>query len=146
MSLHATAIAAMTASGWRAVLLRGPSGSGKSDLALRLLGHGGWRLIGDDQVQVWCSGGHLYAAPAQRLEGAIEVRGLGLMATPCLGLARVSLIADCGQTPERLPDPRHDTILGVALPLLALSALESSAPAKLKWALTGRDVLSRLEP
>jgi len=146
MTFHASAVALKTAAGWRAVLLRGPSGSGKSDLALRLIGGGDWRLVGDDQVQVWMSGGALYVAGAPRLSGALEVRGVGLQAVPALDFARVALIADCGVSPDRLPMSRSETLEGVAVPVLALAALEPSAPGKLRLAISGRDVLSRLEP
>lgn len=146
MTLHATAVALRTASGWRAVLLRGPSGSGKSDLALRLVGAGAWRLVGDDRLEIWRSGDGLFAAPPARLVGALEVRGVGLMAGPSLDLARISLIVDCAEPPQRLPEPRHESFFGVALPVLALNALEPSAPDKVRIALLGRDVLSRLEP
>ena len=146
MTIHATAVALRTASGWRAVLLRGPSGSGKSDLALRLIGRGGWRLVGDDQVQLWRSGETLFVAPAPRLAGALEARGIGLMGTSHLDLSPVALMVDCGQTPDRLPEQTFAWIEGVRVPLVGIVATEPSAPDKLRLALTGRDVLSRLEP
>jgi len=146
MTVHATAVALPTPAGWRGVLLRGPSGSGKSDLALRLLGRGGWCLIGDDRIEVWASDGALYAAPAPRLAGAIEVRGLGLMQVPHVDLARLALLVDCGSAPERLPEPCFEEIQTVRLPVLRLIATEPSAPDKLRLALFGRDALSRLEP
>ena len=86
MILHATAVATATGQGWRAVLLRGPSGSGKSDLALRLMERG-WRLVGDDYVEAWASGAGLFAAPASRLAGVIEARGVGLTGAANLTLA-----------------------------------------------------------
>lgn len=146
MMIHATAVALRTRSSWTAVLLRGPSGSGKSDLALRLLGRGGWRLVGDDQVEVWNSGQALYVKPAPRLGDAIEVRGLGIVAAPHRALARVALMADCGTEPERLPEPELEPISGVFVPRIKIRAFEPSAPDKLRLAILGRDVLSRLEP
>ncbi|WP_282008073.1 HPr kinase/phosphorylase [Brevundimonas aveniformis] len=146
MTIHATAVALMTASGWRAVLLRGPSGAGKSDLALRLLGRGGWQMIADDRVHLWRSGASLYVAPVERLAGALEARGIGLMDVPFRPLARLGLIADCGEPAERLPDPLSEVIEGVAVPVVALDARAPSAPDKLRLALCGRDALSRLEP
>ena len=143
--LHATAVARLAQGNWRAVLLRGPSGSGKSDLALRLIGRG-WRLVGDDYVDVWASGGGLYVAPAPRIGGVIEARGLGLIAAPRLDLASVALLIDCDAVVERLPDPVTETLAGVTVPRLTLAALEASAPDKVDAALLGRDMASRLEP
>lgn len=146
MIIHATAVAAMTSDGWRAVLLRGPSGSGKSDLALRLIGRG-WRLVGDDYVEVWPSGGGLYVAPAPRIAGAIEARGLGILGSPYLALARVSLVFDCVTAPpERLPGPRLEAIATVDIGVRAVAALDASAPDKVVAALEARDMASRLEP
>ena len=59
--IHATAVARHTPAGWRGALIQGPSGVGKSDLALRLIGQG-WRLIADDWTHLWASSGALYAA------------------------------------------------------------------------------------
>jgi serine kinase of HPr protein (carbohydrate metabolism regulator) len=145
MILHASAVATATASGWRAVLLRGPSGSGKSDLALRLMERG-WRLVGDDYVEAWASGDGLFVAPAPRIAGVIEARGVGLTGAAHLLLARAGLVVDCETPADRLPDPRAETIDGVALPRLSLSALEASAPRKIAAALFARDMASRLEP
>lgn len=144
--VHATAVAGLTPDGWRAVLLRGPSRMGKSDLALRLIGRG-WRLIGDDYVEVWPSGGGLYVAPAPRIAGAIEARGLGIVSAPHLTLARVNLLIDCiTAVPERLPEPRLEAIATVDIAVHALAALEASAPDKVVSALAARDMASRLEP
>lgn len=145
MILHATAVAAATAQGWRAVLLRGPSGSGKSDLALRLMGRG-WRLVGDDYVEVWASGPGLFTAPASRIAGVIEARGVGLTAAANLSLARVGLVVDCETSPDRLPELTGEAIDGVIVPRLSLSAVEASAPQKIIAALAARDMASRLEP
>jgi hypothetical protein len=143
--LHATTVATATAQGWRAVLLRGPSGSGKSDLALRLMERG-WRLVGDDYVEVWASGSGLFTAPASRIAGVIEARGVGLTGAANLSLARVGLVVACEPPSDRLPDPRREVIDGIGLPLISLSALEASAPRKILAALKTRDMASRLEP
>ena len=132
MRLHVTAMARMRPEGPRAVLLRGASGAGKSDLALRLMQRG-WRLVGDDYVDVWPSGGALYAAGPERIVGLIEARGLGLVSAAFLPLARVALVVDCVQSaPDRLPELESETIQGIATRRLALCALEPSACAKLE--------------
>lgn len=135
MLIHATAVAAYVGEGWRAALLRGPSGSGKSDLALRMIGRG-WRLVGDDYVEVWASGGAAYACGPERIAGLIEARGVGPVTVPRLALARVSLIVDCVAAPDRLPEESAEALAGIDVARLALAALESSAPDKLALALT----------
>ncbi len=127
--LHATAVACWCAQGWRAALLRGPSGAGKSDLALRLMGQG-WRLVGDDYVHVFASRGGLYVAPADRIAGMIEARGVGLMTARHLALARVWLVVDCVQEGvERYPEEDHDTVVGAVVSRLTLDIRPASATA-----------------
>ncbi len=119
------------ADGWRAVLLRGPSGAGKSGLALRLMDEG-WRLVGDDYVHVFASGDGLYAAPADRLTGLIEARGVGIVAAAHLPLARVRLAVDCVQEDvERHPEDDFAELAGVSVPRLTLDIRPASAAAVL---------------
>ncbi|WP_029417023.1 HPr kinase/phosphorylase [Brevundimonas bacteroides] len=127
--VHATAVALCCADGWRAALLRGPSGAGKSDVALRLMGQG-WRLVGDDYVHVFASADGLYAAPAERIAGRIEARGLGIVTARHLPVARVWLIVDCVQEGvERHPEEDHDTVGGAVVPRLTLDIRPASATA-----------------
>ncbi|MEQ7156484.1 HPr kinase/phosphorylase [Brevundimonas aurifodinae] len=133
--VHATAVALRCADGWRGALLRGPSGAGKSDLALRLMA-GGWRLVGDDYVHVFTSGGHPYAAPADRIAGRIEARGLGILRDRHLPLARVRLVVDCVQEAvERLPGPAIVTLAGAIVPALKLDIRAASSVALLAHAM-----------
>ncbi len=129
---HATCVARES----RAVLLCGASGSGKSDLALRLV-ESGWQLVADDQTALRCDGKALLASAPPAISGLIEVRGLGLVKLPALVEARVALVVDlvAPDSIERLPETRHRNLLGVRLPVLALAPFESSAVAKLRWAL-----------
>ena len=127
--LHATAVALWRTDGWRAALLRGPSGAGTSDLALRLMGQG-WRLVGDDYVHVFGSGDRLYAAPAERIAGMIEARGVGVVTARHLPLARVWLIVDCVQEGvERYPEEDHAEVSGAVVPRLTLDIRPASATA-----------------
>ena len=117
-----------------AVLLRGPSGSGKSDLAMRLL-DGGARLIADDQTMVESLAGRLTATAPETIAGQIEVRGVGVLEVEAeesgiLGLV-VDLVTD---PPERMPEPETAEIMGIVLPLLRLDPFEASAAAKLRLA------------
>jgi HPr kinase/phosphorylase len=130
--VHATAVAI----GGRAVLLRGPSGSGKSDLALRLIDAGA-RLVSDDQTRIWRNGNVLMTRAPKPIAGLIEVRGVGIVRVESLPMARLALIADlvAVQHVERLPEPSSETIFGLAIPRVAVAPFEASAPIKLRLAL-----------
>jgi serine kinase of HPr protein (carbohydrate metabolism regulator) len=125
--LHATAVARHTPQGWRGVLIQGPSGVGKSDLALRLIGQG-WRLIADDWTHLWASSGALYAAAPATIAGKIEARGLGIVTAPPHALARIVLAIQCThEAIERLPEAAIWTWDGVAIPQLRLDPRPASA-------------------
>jgi HPr kinase/phosphorylase len=137
--LHATCVALRTGGRWRAVVLRGPSGSGKSDLALRLIEAGG-RLIADDQTHVARAGRALVATPPPALAGMIEARGVGILRLPrgqLLARAPVALLVDlvAADRIERLPEPASEAMLRVSLPRLDLAPFDASAVAKLRLAL-----------
>ncbi|ACG76499.1 serine kinase of the HPr protein, regulates carbohydrate metabolism [Phenylobacterium zucineum HLK1] len=134
MIRHAGLVAQRIGGRWLGVLIEGPSGAGKSDLALRCLG-GGFRLVADDRVVLWASGGRLFGRAPDALHGLIEVRGLDVVRTEALPLAEVGLVARLGE-PERIPDPAFEDILGVRTPMLTTAAFEESAPAKLSRALS----------
>ncbi len=129
--VHATCVARAS----RAVLLLGPPGSGKSDLALRLLDRG-WVLVADDQVELRRAGSNLVAAPPATIAGKLEIRGIGIVRRPFLAGVPVALAFDLAAPPERLPDVQARAIGGVALPCLALAAFEPSAALKVEAALT----------
>jgi serine kinase of HPr protein (carbohydrate metabolism regulator) len=130
--LHATAIAI----DGRALLLRGASGSGKSDLALRLIDAGA-RLVADDQSELCRRGAEVIARAPAAIAGLLEVRGIGIVRLDALAEAPVALIVDLvpAETIERLPARRTEMILGVALPLIRVAPFEVSAAAKLRLAL-----------
>ena len=133
MIAHAGLLAQRLDGCWRGVLIEGPSGCGKSDLALRLLDQG-FRLIADDRVILWESGGRLFGRAPDTLRGLLEVRGLDVITVPSLPFSEVVLVVGPGE-PERVPHPRRAKRLGVALPHLVISYNEASAPAKLGRAL-----------
>jgi serine kinase of HPr protein (carbohydrate metabolism regulator) len=130
--VHATTVAI----GGRAVLLRGPSGSGKSDLALRLIDAGA-RLVADDRSELWRDGDAVLVRAPATIAGLIEARGIGILRVDSLAIARLSLLVDlvAPEAVERLPEPRSETVLGLSVPLIALAPFEASAPAKLRLAL-----------
>lgn len=139
-TIHATAIAApaYSASPPRAVLLLGPSGSGKSDLALQLIDRG-WQLIADDRTVLGVADGRLTAAAPPAIAGLIEVRGVGIRPQATQpGPVEVALVFDLTQLPERLPQPqlwRAPDHQHTPIPCLSFDARGASAPLRLEHAL-----------
>lgn len=129
--IHATCVAV----NGHGVLITGPSGSGKSDLALRLIDRGA-RLVGDDYVVIETQDSQLYARPAPHIVGKLEIRGLGLCRFDALSDARISLYVHLTDSIERLPEPDHLLLSGVSLPILRLDPFEASAPIKIELALS----------
>jgi serine kinase of HPr protein (carbohydrate metabolism regulator) len=140
--MHATSIAV----GRRAGLFIGPSGSGKSDLALRCLATPASMLlpqaaslIADDQTVVRLKDGRLEACAPETIRNRLEIRGIGLFTVPACDGAEVCLVFDLERGPiERLAElpQRMLTILGCDIPVIRLAAFEASAPAKVLMALT----------
>lgn len=132
--LHATAVAL----GQRGLLLVGPPGAGKSDLALRLIDRGAF-LVADDQVRIARVGHRLLASPPEKLAGLVEMRGVGIVRRPFAINMPIVLICDLAGAVERLPPPPAEwarrCIEGIALPVLALAPFEASAPLKIETAL-----------
>ena len=130
-SLHASTVAI----DGRAVLITGPSGSGKSDLALRLLDRG-FTLVSDDQTWVRRDGGKLIASAPPQIAGKMEVRGLGIIDMNTVGDVPVALLVELTSDIQRIPDDsRERPILGLQLPLVSIDALTASAPSKVALAL-----------
>ena len=121
------------------MLIRGPSGSGKSRLALELTqaARGGTlrfaRLIGDDRVHVEAAHGRLLVRPAAALAGMIELRAAGILKLPYEPSAIVGLVVDLAAEAERLPDARRQRteLEGIALARLAVAAGQPALPAVL---------------
>jgi serine kinase of HPr protein (carbohydrate metabolism regulator) len=125
-TIHASTVA----TGGRAVLITGPSGSGKSDLALRLLDRG-FVLVSDDQTIVRRDGERLLASAPPNIAGKLEIRGIGIVEMDHLGDLPVALIVELTSDMQRLPDDsRERPILGVGVPLITIDALTASAPSK----------------
>lgn len=113
------------------LIIRGPSGSGKSDLALRLIADGG-RLVADDYVWIGAEAGTVYAIAPDTIAGRIEVRGLGILTSPALRVTRIDCVIELVERAaiERLPPPRQVEIAGLCLPSFDLDPMEASAVAK----------------
>ncbi len=123
---HATCVAINR----KGILIMGPSGSGKSDLALRLIERGAV-LVADDQVELTAEKGDLIARSPQTIKGLIEARYIGPLRAPVLDACPIAVILEPG-TPERMPELQTRTLLGIELPILILPYLEGSTTAKIR--------------
>lgn len=121
-----------------AVLIEGRSGVGKSDLALRLIDRGA-ALVSDDYTHLVRRQKRLYAAPPANLAGRIEVRGVGIVEMAHVADVAVALIVTIAGDPPRMPlDETRRRVAGVEVDVVALPALEPSAPIKVELALRQR--------
>ena len=138
--VHGTCVAL----GLHAALLRGKSGAGKSDLALRFLAmpedeDGATRLVADDQVCLNACDEGVMTSPPANLTGLMEVRGLGIRTFPLVDVARLVVVCDlvpASNVPRMPADPwDRTTLAGTAIPVLKMAPFEASAPLKLRMAI-----------
>lgn len=128
--LHASTVAI----GGQAVLITGVSGSGKSDLALRLIDRGA-KLVSDDCTLLTRVGAVLMASSPAMIKGKLEVRGIGIIDCDTLDSAPAALIVRIDEVPLRMPEDDVQNIIGIAIPVVALIPFEASAPIKVELAL-----------
>jgi serine kinase of HPr protein (carbohydrate metabolism regulator) len=137
-TIHASAVLCGTSG----ILIRGPSGSGKSSLALSLLqGPTFVRLVGDDRIHLQAAHGRLLMRPAKTLEGLIEIRGLGIRRLPFEPVAVVKLVVDLAAADaERLPEPASSEaeIEGVSIARLAVAPGREALPLLLAFLQYGK--------
>jgi len=140
--IHASAVAI----DGRGVLLRGPSGSGKSDLALRLIDAGAV-LIADDRVDLVPGADGIRLSGPENLAGLLEVRGVGIVRIPFVTEVSLSLIVDLVESEniERLPVSFIAEFMGTEVRRIGLDPFQASAPAKIRLALSVSDK-DMLEP
>lgn len=125
--IHASTVAFGPEGG---IVIEGPSGSGKSRLALLLIAQGA-ELVADDRTLLLVSGEGLYARAPRPIAGLIEARGLGLLRLAARRLARVRLVLDLSdpEAAPRLPEPATCRRLGREIALLRARASAGFARA-----------------
>lgn len=135
--------------GAHAVLLRGPSGSGKSGLSLRLIDAGGF-LVSDDRTDLAARDGRLIASAPDQIAGLCEVRGIGVVrGLPQKTEGDVRVLIDLVTDPntvERMPEPDFEEICGIAIPRWTLCASDLAIEAKIGVALALATGGMTLEP
>ena len=130
-NLHASTVAL----DGRAVIISGPSGSGKSDLTLRLLDRG-FVLVSDDRTIVRKDGDKVIASVPETIRGKLEIRGVGIVEMPTVADVVVALVVELTSDIQRLPDDsRNRIIMGIGIPMISVDALTASAPSKVALAL-----------
>ena len=114
------------------ILIRGQSGSGKSDLALRLIDSGA-TLISDDLTICKKIGDYLYLYPHSKTKGLLEVREIGIMTVPYVENIKLTLVVELVEEEfERIPGMMSCSILGMKFPKIKIFGKSSSAVAKIK--------------
>lgn len=135
LNLHASCVALDDRSG---LLILGPSGSGKSSLALSLMGYGA-KLVSDDRTDVLRDGDRLIASAPASISGMIEARGVGLLSAEPLSHACITGVVDLSHVElERLPPRREKALIGVPIPLFFKVDGPQFAPALIQWLKGGR--------
>ncbi len=130
-TIHATCVAI----NGRGILITGRSGSGKSDLALRLIDRGAI-LVSDDYTHFRRVDDRLIASPPTNIAGLLEIRHIGIVNLPYAMDVPIALVIALEEKPERMPDAVATIdLLGFAVPRIALAGLEASAPVKAEMAL-----------
>ena len=114
------------------VLILGDSGSGKSDLALRLIDSGA-TLISDDISICRKNSNNIYLYCPPEIKGLLEVREIGIITVPFVERIKLRLVVNLKSiNNERFPKDSCFRILGIKIPIINIEGKNSSAVAKIK--------------
>ena len=131
-NIHATCISINK----KGVLFLGKSGSGKSDMALRLIASQRAKLVADDRVEVWAQKKRLKAKAPAQIRGLLEIRNVGIVKVKALSSVFIDLVVELTDDKlERMPKESFYEIENIKIPLIQLNPFEFSAPAKVLGAL-----------
>lgn len=121
----------------KGILFLGDSGSGKSDISLRLITDYKATLIGDDRIDIIAKGNNIIASAPKNLSGLLEVRGVGIIKVKTKKKNKIDLAVFLTQDKiERMPEPLYYELLDKKIPLININPFEASATAKILAALS----------
>lgn len=126
-NIHATTVEIKGAG----VIITGESGTGKSDLALRLIENKNAVLVSDDQTLIESKDGQIIASSPQSIEGLLEVRNIGILRLPFKKTTLCLAIELTKKPIERLPEPSFLNLNNILIPKIQLHAFEASTPDKI---------------
>ena len=129
-NIHATAVDI----DGKGVLLIGAPGSGKSDLAFRLIMNKNAVLIADDRVDIFVENGVLKATCPENIKGLLEVRGIGICKFPFHDSVEIKLVVQLEKPDtkiERLPNKETTSLMEKDIPLIRIHSWEASSPDKI---------------
>ncbi len=135
-NIHATLISFQN----KGILLRGKSGSGKSDLALRFIMAHNAILVADDRVNLSVQNNVLFGSVPTEIQGKLEIRGVGIAHFPFLAHTEICLCVDLIDNLsdiDRLPNPEKINLQGVSIDRLVVYPFESSATYKIIAKISG---------
>ncbi|WP_371810327.1 HPr kinase/phosphorylase [Ruegeria sp. HKCCD8929] len=102
----------------KGLLIAGASGTGKSALALAMMGYGA-DLVADDRVELSTDGKQVMARAPEAITGLIEARGVGLLRATAVDPVPLSYVVDLDRTEDaRLPEWHKTRLLRQSVPLL----------------------------
>ena len=126
--LHATSVAIED----NGVAIFGDSGSGKSDLALRLIDSGA-TLISDDITVFSKLEKNINLFGIENTKGLLEVREVGIITVPYVEGIKLKLVVRLSdKVIERIPKKNQINLLGLKFPKLEINGKNSSSVAKVK--------------
>ena len=131
-NIHASAICVMG----QGVLFLGDSGSGKSDMSLRMIAQYGAKLISDDRVDIKNVNNCLIASAPKSIQGLLEVRGVGIVDVPTIDQSEINIVVQLVTSNiDRMPEKATYEIEGITLPFIKINPFEASSTAKILAAL-----------
>ena len=127
-NIHATCVNLKS----KGILILGDSGSGKSDLALRLITEFSAKLVSDDRTDILSGKDKPIATAPKILKGLLEVRGVGIIKTETIDETVVDVVIQLtGDKIDRMPEKKYYQLEGFDVPLYQINPFEVSATSKI---------------